>query len=69
MVSAFFVAQLYVASGGADDWMFDKGGMEMSFCYELRDTGRFGFTLPADQIKATGNEVWEAMKWLFTQHM
>ena len=59
-------AQLYVASGGADDWMFDKGNCAKAFTFELRDTGRYGFTLPADQIKPNGEEIWKAIQWLLS---
>lgn len=47
---------LYPASGGSDDWA--KGTMKFKYSYtvELRDTGRHGFMLPADQILSTGKE-------------
>lgn len=60
-------AQLYVASGGADDWMFDKGSCKQAFTFELRDTGRYGFVLPANQIVPNGKEVWEAMRFLLAK--
>jgi len=31
-----------------------------AYTVELRDTGRHGFVLPADQIKPSGEELWEA---------
>lgn len=47
---------LYPAAGGSDDWA--KGTLKLKYSYtvELRDTGRHGFMLPADQIIATGKE-------------
>lgn len=49
-------ATLYPASGGSDDWA--KGAMKMKYSYtvELRDEGRYGFVLPADQIIKAGDE-------------
>lgn len=57
-------AELYCASGGADDWFFanaTKRSVAGGFCIELRDTGRHGFLLPADQIIPTGEENFEAV--------
>ncbi|MFI4853737.1 MAG: M14 family zinc carboxypeptidase [Phycisphaerales bacterium JB065] len=48
-------ALLYAASGTAPDWSFHELGA-LSWTYELRDTGQFGFTLPPDQIVPTGQE-------------
>ena len=33
---------------------------------ELRDTGRYGFILPADQIVPSGEETWAAVTTLAT---
>ena len=55
-------AALYPASGATDDWATTKGGMA-GFTIELRDTGRYGFNLPASQIVPTGEEIWSAMKF------
>ncbi len=32
----------------------NKGYRAASICIELRDTGQYGFLLPADQVRATG---------------
>ncbi|XP_059617144.1 carboxypeptidase B-like [Phlebotomus argentipes] len=47
---------LYPASGGSDDW--GKGTLGIKYCYtiELRDSGRSGFILPANQIIAASKE-------------
>lgn len=37
-------------------------GIKFSYCYELRDKGRFGFILPANQILPTGEETFAAVK-------
>merc|ERR1712098_238922 len=50
-------ADLYPAAGAADDWYKSKG-TRFSFTTELRDTGRYGFVLPADQIIPSGEEMW-----------
>ena len=42
-----------IASGGSIDWTMGDVGIKYSFGLELRDTGRHGFLLPADQ----GNDV------------
>jgi hypothetical protein len=54
-------ADLYRASGCADDWMAAKAAL-VSYTIELRDTGNYGFLLPADQIVPVGEEIWGAMK-------
>uniref|UniRef100_A0A3Q2PW08 Carboxypeptidase A4 n=1 Tax=Fundulus heteroclitus TaxID=8078 RepID=A0A3Q2PW08_FUNHE len=52
---------IYQASGGSIDWSYDAG-IKYSFAFELRDTGRYGFILPADQIIPTASETWLALK-------
>jgi hypothetical protein len=41
---------LYVASGGSMDWVKGTYNTNLTLTYEMRDTGRYGFLLPADQI-------------------
>ncbi|CAJ0966386.1 unnamed protein product [Ranitomeya imitator] len=48
---------IYQASGGSIDWTYDIG-IKYSFAFELRDTGRYGFLLPANQILPTAQETW-----------
>jgi murein tripeptide amidase MpaA len=43
------------AAGAMPDWTFGELGI-MSWTLELRDTGQFGFLLPASQIVPTGEE-------------
>uniref|UniRef100_A0AAY4CB64 Peptidase M14 domain-containing protein n=1 Tax=Denticeps clupeoides TaxID=299321 RepID=A0AAY4CB64_9TELE len=52
---------IYQASGGSIDWSYDIG-IKYSFAFELRDTGRYGFLLPASQIIPTASETWLALK-------
>ncbi|XP_054845366.1 carboxypeptidase A2-like [Eublepharis macularius] len=52
---------IYQASGGSIDWSYDYG-IKYSFAFELRDTGRYGFLLPANQIIPTAEETWLALK-------
>jgi len=47
---------LYPAAGGSDDWALDvmlanNNRGPLSYTYELRDTGTYGFVLPANQIE------------------
>ncbi|NXR09877.1 CBPA2 Carboxypeptidase, partial [Semnornis frantzii] len=52
---------IYQASGGSIDWSYDFG-IKYSFALELRDTGRYGFLLPANQIIPTASETWLGLK-------
>ena len=48
------------ASGCTVDWTYDQG-IKYSYTFELRDTGSYGFILPADQIVPTAEETWLAL--------
>lgn len=50
--------ELYPAAGVAEDWYYGTLGA-WSLTIELRDTGAFGFQLPANQILATCEENFE----------
>ncbi|NXI58951.1 CBPA2 Carboxypeptidase, partial [Chloroceryle aenea] len=52
---------IYQASGGSIDWSYDYG-IKYSFAFELRDTGRYGFLLPAKQIIPAAEETWLGLK-------
>ncbi|XP_057692938.1 carboxypeptidase A1-like [Corythoichthys intestinalis] len=52
---------LYWASGASIDWTYNQG-IKYSFTLELRDTGRYGLLLPANQIVPTAEESWVALK-------
>ncbi|XP_074489773.1 carboxypeptidase A5 [Sebastes fasciatus] len=51
---------IYQASGGTIDWTYNQG-IKYSYTFELRDTGRYGFALPANQIIPTAKETWLAL--------
>ncbi|MEN3002228.1 MAG: M14 family metallopeptidase [Armatimonadota bacterium] len=51
---------IYPASGNAVDWVYGMQGA-LSFAYELRDTGQYGFLLPPDQIRPNGEEIYPAV--------
>jgi murein tripeptide amidase MpaA len=53
--------ELYVTTGSSIDWFYQEK-IVGAFGYELRDTGTYGFKLPANQIIPTGVELWAACK-------
>ncbi|XP_025601863.2 zinc carboxypeptidase-like [Athalia rosae] len=52
---------MYPASGNSMDWVRGALKIPVTFTYELRDRGRFGFILPADQIVPTGEETLDSL--------
>ncbi|KAM5537131.1 hypothetical protein V8D89_009277 [Ganoderma adspersum] len=48
--------QLYRASGNVVDYMYKKAGIKYSYSVHLRDTGTYGFNLPAEWIRPVGEE-------------
>ncbi|EER28044.1 carboxypeptidase A1 precursor, putative [Coccidioides posadasii C735 delta SOWgp] len=56
---------IYQANGNSVDWAVDVGNIELGFAAELRDTGRYGFVLPPDQIIPSGEETWAGIKAMF----
>ncbi|KAK2027527.1 zinc carboxypeptidase [Colletotrichum zoysiae] len=55
-------ATLYPTTGGSFDYAHAVGKADWSYLIELRDTGDYGFILPAQQIKGSAAEQWEGMK-------
>ncbi len=51
---------IYPASGVASDWTYGERGA-FGFGFELRDTGQYGFLLPADQIVPASQEAMEGV--------
>ena len=49
--------QFGVASGGSVDYALGTLGAKYTMAHELRDTGEFGFLLPADQGRRTCSNV------------
>ena len=62
MLIFYFTFLLDVATGGADDWAKGMADIKYSYTVELRDTGRYGFMLPSEQIIPTGEETWAGFK-------
>ena len=46
---------IYPASGGMNDWAYGTAG-QLSYCTEVRDTGSYGFVMPATEILPTARE-------------
>ncbi|KAL8852109.1 MAG: hypothetical protein Q9221_003039 [Calogaya cf. arnoldii] len=55
---------IYQVSGSSVDYVADVTRAQYSFTSELRDTGRFGFVLPKEQILPSGVEAWAGLRWL-----
>jgi hypothetical protein len=49
------------ATGGSMDWAKSKLDVPYTFEWELRDQGRHGFLLPADQIVPTSLETLDSI--------
>ena len=65
------ISIFYPASGGSDDWGYDiqreaNNPNPLSYTFELRDNGRYGFLLPPDQIEPNCQEVDAGMHAAFT---
>ena len=57
---------IYPTTGDSVDYNYGALGIKYSFTVELRDTGRYGFILPASQIKPSGEEAYDGFKALLT---
>jgi len=51
----------YSCGGTTADYSYDGLNIPFTMTYELRDTGRYGFLLPPDQIQPTAEEVINSM--------
>ncbi|XP_059843041.1 carboxypeptidase A1-like [Hypanus sabinus] len=58
------ITTIYQSSGSSIDWAYDHG-IKYAFCFELRDTGRHGFILPANQILPTAEETYLGLMDIF----
>ncbi|KAF9131434.1 hypothetical protein BGW39_001814 [Mortierella sp. 14UC] len=52
---------IYQSSGTSVDYVYEVVKAKVAMAVELRDTGRNGFMLPAEQILPTGEETWAAL--------
>ncbi|KAF2264223.1 hypothetical protein CC78DRAFT_464034 [Lojkania enalia] len=55
---------IYQVSGASVDYAYENAGAEFSMTVELRDTGRYGFVLPPEQIKPSGEEMWAGLAYV-----
>ena len=53
---------LYATDGSSTDYVVDVGKAELTYAFELRDTGNNGFVLTASQIPPSGVEMWEGVR-------
>ncbi|TDZ33813.1 Metallocarboxypeptidase A-like protein [Colletotrichum spinosum] len=56
---------IYKATGSSVDYVSDVVKADYTFTQELRDTGNYGFVLPASQIVPTGEETYAGVAYLF----
>jgi carboxypeptidase A4 len=55
---------IYPATGNSVDYAATVAGTKYTFTIELRDTGSYGFVLPAKQILPTGLETYAGFRYL-----
>jgi murein tripeptide amidase MpaA len=55
---------IYQATGSSVDYVNDVIKSDYTFTSELRDTGNYGFVLPASQIIPSGEEAFAGVKYL-----
>jgi murein tripeptide amidase MpaA len=55
---------IYQATGSSVDYVNDVVQADYTFTEELRDTGNYGFLLPASQIVPTAEETFAGVRYL-----
>lgn len=55
---------MYNQDGSSVDFAHEHARIKWSFEVELRDEGSYGFTLPPEMIRPTGEESWRMVKYL-----
>ncbi|XP_035741205.1 zinc carboxypeptidase-like [Vespa mandarinia] len=58
---------IYIATGSSVDWIKGTLRKQIAYTYELRDTGKYGFILPANQIIPTGEETMDSLVAMFQE--
>lgn len=53
---------LYPSTGYSADYAYEVGKAKYAYLIELRDTGKYGFVLPPEQILGSVKEQWEGIK-------
>ncbi|OBZ77986.1 Carboxypeptidase A2 [Grifola frondosa] len=62
--SGSLCSMLYKAPGNVVDWMYARAGVKFSYSVFLRDTGTYGFSLPAEWIRPVGEETANMIQFL-----
>ncbi|KAF9261640.1 Zn-dependent exopeptidase [Marasmius fiardii PR-910] len=57
-------SNLYPAPGNMIDWMYKRLGIKYTYVAHLRDTGTYGFALPAHFIRPVGEETGAMIEYL-----
>ncbi|KAL8715441.1 MAG: hypothetical protein Q9220_000775 [cf. Caloplaca sp. 1 TL-2023] len=57
---------IYQVSGSSVDYLTDVTKAQYAFTSELRDTGNYGFVLPANQILPSGVEAFAGLRYLLS---
>ena len=52
---------MYNAGGISIDWAHKDVGIDLVYTLEMRDSGKYGFLLPDDQIEPAFREVWSGL--------
>ncbi|KAL0951420.1 hypothetical protein HGRIS_008112 [Hohenbuehelia grisea] len=55
---------LYRAPGNIVDWMYARAGIKYTYAAFLRDTGTYGFALPARWIRPVGEETGKMVEYI-----
>jgi hypothetical protein len=58
---------LDVASGSSLDWLKYEFKTNVTYAFELRDQGQYGFALPATQIIDNAIETFESIKTILKE--
>ena len=57
----------YAAGGTTEDYAYDDLQIPLTWVFELRDTGDYGFLLPSNQIIPTAEELTNAFIQMFKE--